>query len=161
MCGPKFPHDLISGPSHGVLVSTIFASFLVSFAFFCLPSLVRAKVPSASWASRVGIHHPAFHAGAICTPRCYTSVMSQASESSQSLHNSPWAAAPSLQEVMAINLPLLHNVSQIPYHPLLPSSNQGWWGLFYFQGTRLYSISVMVLFHLTYTHQTLQVACVK
>ena len=42
----NFLCDLISSPFCDVLVSAIFASSLISFTFFLLPSLVRAKVPS-------------------------------------------------------------------------------------------------------------------
>ena len=51
----NFPLDLISSPSYDESVSTIFASSPISFTFFWLPSLVRAKVPSDARTSRVGI----------------------------------------------------------------------------------------------------------
>ena len=40
-----FLHDLVSGPSYGVLASAIFVSFPVSLTVCWLPFLVRAKLP--------------------------------------------------------------------------------------------------------------------
>ena len=65
-----FLHDLISGPSYGVLMSAIFASPPVSFTFFWLPSIVRAAVPNNTWASGVGTPPPISHTGAIIPVLC-------------------------------------------------------------------------------------------
>ena len=86
----------MSGPSYGVLGSTIFASSPVSFTLFWLPSLVRARVPSDAQVSGEGICPPGCHESLHILIVMYTILQLLIS---------------SFQEGMAINLPLLCNVS--------------------------------------------------
>ena len=68
----NFLCDFITGPCYCALECTIFASFAVSFTFFCLPSLIRAKVPSDTQISGVGVHPlPLAQAQYEHPPPCY------------------------------------------------------------------------------------------
>lgn len=137
--------------SYSASVSIISVSSSVSLILFKLPSLVRTRVPSETWASR----------GVICSPTPHSSCRHHMSfpqlcheslcwHSHSHVQNPTASADLPFRNAQVLNLPLLCNVSQTLYFLLSPAPFLPFTGLGFFPYFSGYPCSVLhYISHLT------------